>query len=396
MTLFDEFKKYICQTSDSPLGLEIAGAQGPYLISRSGEKYLDLIAGIGVANIGHGRPEVLTAITRQAEAFLHPMVYGEVVQEIQVRYARKLAEVLPGEIDNIFFANSGAEAIEGAMKTARKFTGRQEILSFDHCYHGDTFGALSLQAEPRYREPFEPVLPKVNYLPWNEIDGLSGITEQTAGVIIEPVQGEGGIRIPSVEFMQALQQQCREKGALLIADEVMTGFGRTGKLFAVEHFKVEPDIIVLAKALGGGMPMGAFAGSRKLMRTLSENPPLAHVTTFGGHPVCCAAGMASLEIILQENLSDRANKIGNRFIEGLGRILNKSTKITGVHGLGCFIGVVFKNEKMTRDFVEACLDGKIIVGWTLHHSNILRMAPPLILSDSEIDFALKKMTKILT
>ncbi len=396
MNLTADFKKYVCQTSASPLGLEIERAEGAYLLTRSGDKYLDLIAGIGVANIGHGRAEIQAAIAKQAGAYLHPMVYGEVVQEPQVRYARKLAEVLPGEIDNIFFTNSGAEAIDGVMKTARKFTGRQEILSFTGCYHGDTFGALSLQAEARYRRPFEPLVPQIGHLPWNEISGLGKITKKTAAVIFEPVQGEGGIYIPSLQFMQALQNRCREEGALLIADEVMTGFGRTGKLFAVEHFAIEPDLIVLAKALGGGMPLGAFAGARKIMHTLSENPPLAHVTTFGGHPVCCAAGLASLEIILQEDLCARAVAIGDRFMAGLKQISEQNSKLTAVRGLGCLIGLVFKNEALTQQFVQRCLTEKIIVGWTLFHSNILRMAPPLSLCDDEVEFALAKMCHLLS
>ncbi|KAA3616557.1 MAG: aspartate aminotransferase family protein [Calditrichaeota bacterium] len=395
MNLKNDFKKYICQTSAEPMGLEIERAEGPYLFTKSGEKYLDLLAGIGVANIGHGRNEIIQAIQKQAAAYLHPMVYGEVVQEQQVLYARKLAEVLPGKIDNIFFTNSGAEAIEGTLKTARKFTGRQEIFSFSGAYHGDTFGALSLQDNPRYRQAFEPTVPQVASLPWNDIACLDQISENTAAVILEPIQAEGGVRVPSREFMHALRRRCTETGALLIADEVMTGFGRTGALFAVQHFDVEPDLIALAKALGGGMPLGAFAGPQKILNTLSENPPLAHVTTFGGHPVCCAAGLAGLEILLNEKLSERAKTIGDYFLSNLHELVSENKNLIEVRGLGCLIGIVFKNAEKTQEFARKCMDAKIIVGWTLFHPNIIRLAPPLILSDDELKLAFEKMRRIL-
>ncbi|KAA3652718.1 MAG: aspartate aminotransferase family protein [Calditrichaeota bacterium] len=395
MNLLNEFKKYVCQTSPEPLGLEIARAEGPYLITSSGEKYLDLISGIGVASIGHGRQAVLDAIQKQASLYLHPMVYGEVVQEQQVLYAKKLADILPGPISNVFFTNSGTEAVEGALKTTRKYTGRQEIFSFSGCYHGDTFGSLSLQAESMYREPFEPVVPQIFHLPWNDVNALERISELTAAVIIEPIQAEGGIRVPTGDFMHALRHRCTQTGALLVADEVMTGFGRTGRMFATEHFGLAPDLIVLAKALGGGMPLGAFAGPQDIMKTLSENPPLAHVTTFGGHPVSCAAGLAALEILIQENLSERARKIGERINYHLNPWVGKNKILKEVRGRGCLIGLVFKDAATTKKVVEKCRENKMIIGWTLYHSTIIRMAPPFILTDAQIDAAMESLIQII-
>jgi acetylornithine/succinyldiaminopimelate/putrescine aminotransferase len=386
--LKSDFLKHICQTSDSPLGLEIVRGDGPYVFTADGKKYFDLISGIGVVNAGHNQSGIIEAIRQQAGHYLHPMVYGEFILQPQVEYAKKLAAHLPGKIDNIFFSNSGAEAVEGALKTARKYTGRSKILSFAGCYHGDTMGALSCQAEPVYRKPFEPLVPQIFSLQWNSIEGLAAIDEQTAGVIIEPVQAEGGVRIPGVEFMRALRNRCTETGAVLIFDEVMTGFGRTGKLFAAEHFGVNPDLIVLAKALGGGLPLGAFAGPKQIMQTLSENPPFAHVTTFGGNPVCCAAGLAAFEIILRDNLPLQATRIGEQFVKGLKKRQRDFPMIREVRGKGCLIGIEFEKNTQATAFCNNCLKNGLIVGWTLFHSNIVRMAPPLILSENEIASAL--------
>ncbi len=383
------FFQHVCQTSPEPMGLDIVAAEGAYLIARDGRRYLDLLSGIGVANIGHGRPEVIAAIEEQARRYLHPMVYGELILEPQVLYARELAQVLPGAIDCIYFVNSGAEAVEGALKTARKFTGRAKIFSFDHAYHGDTFGALSLQSEATYRRPYEPLVPEVHSLPWNDPAALSAVDERTAGVILEPVQGEGGVRIPSAEFMQALRKRCSESGALLIADEVMTGFGRTGKLFAIEHFGIEPDLIVMAKALGGGMPLGAFAGPHALLQTLSENPPLAHITTFGGHPVSCAAGRATLKILQKEKLADRAQEIGAQFLAGLQELCDDFAFLTGCRGLGCLLALDFATPEQCRRFTQGCLKQGVILGWTIFRERTIRLAPPLILSEAEVSRSLE-------
>ena len=257
-------------------------------------------------------------------------------------------------------------------------------------------GALTLQSESIYKEPFYPLIPDVGYLPWNSIDALKRITEDTAGVIIEPIQGEGGIRVPDAEFMHALRDRCNEVGAMLIFDEVMTGFGRTGKVFAAEHWGITPDIMVMAKALGGGLPLGAFAGPKSIMQTLSHKPPLSHVTTFGGNPACCAAGHAAFQILLKENLADRAQKIGIRFRRGWEQLQSRFPReILEVREKGRLVGVVFNSNTLTMDFSARCLENGVIVGWTLFHSNILRMAPPLILTDEEIDQALTTIDAIL-
>ena len=382
--LKQDFFRYVCQTSPEPMALDIVRAEGPYLITRDGRRYLDLLAGIGVANIGHGREEVRDAITAQANAYLHPMVYGELIMEPQVRYARRLADILPGEIDVIYFVNSGAEAVEGALKTARKFTGRQKLFSFDHAYHGDTFGALSCQSEPLYRRPYEPAVPDIHALRWNDISELERIDCDTAGVILEPVQGEGGVRIPDAGFMRALRERCTEVGALLIFDEVMTGFGRTGRMFALEHWSVVPDIVVMAKALGGGLPLGAFAGPRHIMQCLSNDPPLAHVTTFGGNPVSCAAGLAALDILQKENLPVRAEAIGEALLALLQSLCREFAFLKTARGLGCLLALEFHRAEDCRRFTSLCMQNGVILGWTLFRDNVIRLAPPLILQEAEL------------
>ncbi len=377
------------------MGLEIVSAQGAWLTTTEGERWLDLISGIGVVNIGHGREEVIRAIVEQAGRYLHPMVYGEFIMEPQVAYARALAGILPGDIDNVFFTNSGTEAVEGALKLARKYTGRQQIFSFQDCYHGDTMGSLSCQSSEVYRRPFEPLVPEFASLPWNDREALKRITTRTAGVIIEPIQGEAGVRIPDAEFMHALRQRTQEVGALLIFDEVMTGFGRTGKMFAAEHWNIQPDVMVLAKALGGGLPLGAFAAPQAVSATLSQDPPLSHVTTFGGNPLCCAAGLAALEILQRDDLPVRAQQIGERFVQELQEMSRHFPAIRAVRGLGCLIGIDFPDAQSTRRFVEECARRKVIIGWTLHHSNVLRMAPPLVLSEQELSHALGVMREAL-
>ena len=395
LNLQTDFRRYVCQTSDSPIGLEIVRGDGPFVFTADGQKYLDLISGIGVVNVGHNRREIVQAIQKQATQYLHPMVYGEFVMQPQVEYAKKLAAHLPGDIENIFFTNSGAEAVEGTLKTARKFTGRQKIYSFSDCYHGDTMGALSLQSAAVYRKPFEPVVPEIASLTWNDIAALDDIDTHTAGVIIEPVQGEAGVRVPDQAFMEALRQKCDASGALLIFDEVMTGFGRTGKLFAAEHFGIVPDIIVLAKALGGGLPLGAFAARKEVMAALSSDPPLAHVTTFGGNPVCCAAGLASFELMLRDDLPARAVWVGEQFIQHLNALQQRFACLREIRAKGCLIGIEFDSSERAMTFCRLCLQQNVIVGWTLFHSNVVRMAPPLILECSEIDRAAGVMAAAL-
>lgn len=389
-TTRENFFRYVCQTSPAPLGLEIERAEGIYLFTRDGRRYIDFISGIGVANIGHQHPHVLAAIRQQLERHLHVMVYGEYVQEQQVEYARRLAELAPVRDGVVFFCNSGTEAIEGALKTARKFTGRKKYIAFAGGYHGDTYGALSAMSSEIYRAPFLPLLPEFEFLPFDDLGALSRIDERVAAVLIEPVQGEGGVRIPAPEFLPALRRRCDEFGALLIFDEVMTGFGRTGKLFASEHWpNSNPDIVCLAKALGGGLPLGAFIGRREIMHTLSENPPLAHVTTFGGHPLSCAAGRAALEVLLQENFIARSAQLGEFFLRNLRALAQAKPKIGEVRGLGCFFAIEFKTPEATQQFVQRCREQGLIIGWTLHHSTIVRAAPPLCMTEEQAADAMK-------
>jgi len=393
-TLRDDFLRFVCQTSPEPLGIEVERAHGCVVVDKNGREYLDLLSGIGVANLGHAHPVVVQAIKDQAERYLHAMVYGEYIQEPQVRLARRLAEVVPKPLSVSYFTNSGTEAVEGALKTARKYTGRSRFVSFIGGFHGDTFGALSVGGNSLYRAPFEPLLPTVTFLPFNDLDALVDIDETVAAVIIEPIQGEGGVRIPDSEFLPRVHQRCREIGALLIFDEVITGFGRTGRLFACEHWDVTPDILVLAKALGGGMPLGAFISTPEIMATLSTDPPLAHVTTFGGHPVCCAAGLASLEVILQEDLPQRAQVSGEEFLRKL-QMLVGTGGFTAGRGRGLLIGMDFATPEATRNFVQTCFATGLILGWTLHRDTVVRLAPPLIISSAEIDQAVALMREAL-
>ncbi|HEV8713903.1 MAG TPA: aspartate aminotransferase family protein [Candidatus Binatia bacterium] len=392
--LREDFFRFICQTSPEPLGIEVARAHGCVVVDTSGREYLDLLSGIGVASLGHTHPAVVQAIGAQAERYLHTMVYGEYLQEPQVRLARRLAEVTPGELSVTYFTNSGTEAVEGALKTARKYTGRSGFVSFVGGFHGDTFGSLSLGGNPVYRIPFEPLLPQVTFLPFNDFDALGQIDETVAAVLIEPIQGEGGVRIPDPEFLPRLRQRCSEVGALLIFDEVITGLGRTGRLFAGEHWDVTPDILVLAKALGGGMPLGAFVGTLAIMATLSRDPPLAHVTTFGGHPVCCAAGLASLEVILHQELPQHAQVKGDELLRKL-QSLCGTGGLSGVRGRGLLIGMDFVTPEATKNFVHNCFAAGLILGWTLHRDTVVRLAPPLIISSAEIDRAVSLMQAVL-
>ncbi len=392
--LRDDFLRYVSQTSPAPMGVEVARSHGCVVVDTSGREYLDLLSGIGVTGIGHTHPAVVRAVQTQAEHYLHAMVYGEYIQQPQVDLARRLAELTPGALSVTYFTNSGTEAVEGALKTARKYTGRSGFVSFVGSFHGDTFGSVSVGGNPVYRDPFEPLLPTTTFLPFNDRSALHTIDETVAAVIIEPIQGEGGVRIPDDAYLPALRQRCSEVGALLIFDEVITGLGRTGKLFAGEHWQVTPDILVLAKALGGGMPLGAFISTPQIMTTLSHDPALAHVTTFGGHPVCCAAGLAALDIVLQDRLVQRAQDKGAEFCHGL-ETLVKTGKCTAVRGRGLLIGLDFASPRLTQRFVQGCFAQGLILGWTLHEDTVVRLAPPLVISSQEIERAVLVMQQVL-
>jgi acetylornithine/N-succinyldiaminopimelate aminotransferase len=385
MTDREAFFRHVAQTSSRPIGLEVDRASGSYVYTVNGRRYLDFISGICVANVGHAHPDVIRAVIDQAERHLHVMVYGEYIQAPQARLAARMAGLLPEALSVVYFTNSGTEANEGALKVAKKFTGRQRLVGFEGSFHGDSQGACSVTGREVYRKPFEPLLPDVSFLPFDRIDPLRRIDERVAAVIVEPIQGEGGIRVPSRVFLSTLRRRCSAVGALLIFDEVQTGFGRTGRLFAFEHFGVVPDILTLAKGMGGGMPLGAFASRPEIMKTLSENPPLSHVTTFGGHPVSCAAGLASLELIVRERMAERGADLGERLQDRLREIGAKSKRVREVRGKGMMIGLELAEGPVTERFVRQALERGLILGWTLHSDTVVRIAPPLTLSEEEME-----------
>ncbi|MBS1917632.1 MAG: aspartate aminotransferase family protein [Bacteroidetes bacterium] len=384
------FLTHVAQTSPAPLGLEIVKAEGTTLIDVTGKKYLDLIGGISVCNTGHRHPKVVEAIKKQADQYLHVLVYGEFIQSPQVQYATLLAENLPGTLNAVYFTNSGAEAVEGAMKLAKRVTGRTQIIAFNQSYHGSTQGALSIIGDEYWRNAFRPLLPGVLHLEYNSLQSLDFITNKTACVIAETVQAEKGVYAPTLDWMKALRKKCDDTGTLLILDEIQTGFGRTGTLWGFQQFDIVPDIVLLGKALGGGMPLGAFIADKKRMQQLTENPVLGHITTFGGHPLSCAAGMASLKILLEENLIQAVTEK-----EKLFRDLLVHPKIKEVRSAGLLIAVEFENFETNKKIIDACLnssDGSkpsdeyrnILTDWFLFAPQCMRIAPPLIISKEEI------------
>jgi len=381
-TLRQLFLSNNAQTTNFPLLLEFERAEGVYMYNSEGTAYLDLISGIGVSNLGHSHPYVVKAIKNQVDKYMHLMVYGEYVQTPQVRFAEKLVSILPDNLQSVYFTNSGAEAVEGALKLAKRYTGRQQIIACKDSYHGSTQGALSVMGNEEFKQAYRPLLPGVSFIHFNNIDDLELITNQTACVIIETIQGEAGIRVPDVNYMQALRARCDETGTLLILDEIQAAFGRTGKLFAFQHFAIEPDILLLAKALGGGMPVGAFISSNEIMGSLKENPILGHITTFGGHPVCCAAGLAALEVLINENLiAGVAEK------EALFKKLLVHPVIKEVRGKGLMLAAEFESFDLNKKIIDRCIENGVVTDWFLHCSNSMRIAPPLIITNEEIEKA---------
>ncbi|HEY5328175.1 MAG TPA: aspartate aminotransferase family protein [Mucilaginibacter sp.] len=378
-TLRQLFLANNAQTTNFPLLLEFERAEGIYMYDKQGRAYTDLISGIGVSNLGHSNPYVVNAVKSQLDKYMHLMVYGEYVQTPQVRFAEKLISLLPPNLQSVYFTNSGAEAVEGALKLAKRFTGRQQVIAFHNSYHGSTHGALSVMGNEEYKQAYRPLLPGVNFISFNNTGDLDNINDQTACVIIETIQGEAGIRVPDRAYMQALRNRCDETGTLLILDEIQAAFGRTGKLFAFEHFNIVPDILLLAKALGGGMPVGAFISSHCIMQALKENPMLGHITTFGGHPVCCSAGLAALEVLLNENLSSTvAGK------EALFRKLLIHPAIKEIRGKGLMLAVELESFDLNKKIIDRCIEHGVITDWFLHCSNAMRIAPPLIITRDEI------------
>ncbi|MFL5811877.1 MAG: aspartate aminotransferase family protein [Flavisolibacter sp.] len=379
MNLRELFLLHNAQTSMAPLSLEIVKAEGCELIDAEGRKYIDLIGGISVANVGHSDPAVIEAVKNQLDNYMHVMVYGEFVQSPQVLYAKMLTELLPGNLNSVYFTNSGAEAIEGAMKLSKRFTGRMEIIAFQNAYHGSTQGALSIIGSEYWRNAYRPLLPAVQHLQYNSFEELEMITEATACVIVETVQAEAGINAPTNEWIKALNQRCLEKGALFILDEIQAGFGRTGKLWGFEHFDVIPDILLLGKALGGGMPLGAFITDKKIMDHLTDNPVLGHITTFGGHPVSCASGKAALEVLLQKNLITKVHEKADLFEE-----LLKHSSIKAVRSFGLWMAVEFESFDQCKKIIDHCIENGVITDWFLFAPNCLRISPPLTITAAQI------------
>lgn len=372
------------QTSPSPRLIEVERAAGVYLYTPENKAIMDLVSGFAVSNIGHCHPNVVQAVKEQAERYMHVSVYGELVQAPQVLFAEKLVSVLPQELNSVYFVNSGAEATEGALKLAKRYTGRSEIISCHKSYHGSTHGALSVMGNELFKQPFRPLLPDINFVEYNNIAELDRITTATAAIILEAIQGEAGIVVPSNEYMQALRKRCTETGTLIIFDEIQTGFGRTGKLFGFEHYGIIPDILLLAKGIGGGMPIGAFIAAKEIMDSLKENPILGHITTFGGHPVSCAAGLATLSVILNERLTD---SIAQK--EQLFRELLVHPKIHEIRGRGLMLCAQLDSFNQVETVSKRCAEKGIMVDWFLHCETAIRIAPPLIISEEQIREACK-------
>jgi acetylornithine/succinyldiaminopimelate/putrescine aminotransferase len=393
------FLRHVAQTSTAPLALEIVKAEACTLYGADEKEYIDLIGGISVANVGHRHPKVIEAIQKQLDAYLHIMVYGEFIEAPQVQYAKLLTDNLPASLNSVYFTNSGAEAVEGAMKLAKRTTGRTQIIAFNNSYHGSTQGALSVMGDEYWRNAFRPLLPDVLHLDYASPDALNEITELTACVIAETVQAEAGIIVPTAAWMLALRKKCTDTGTLLILDEIQAGFGRTGKLWGFEHFYIVPDILLLGKALGGGMPLGAFIADKKLMDAFTDNPVLGHITTFGGHPVCCAAGMAAMKALLGSRNSVPTNNERNGVPfsiidtvaakEKLFRSLLVHPKIKAVRSFGLWMAVEFDSFETNKKIIDACIAEGVLTDWFLFASDCLRISPPLVIEEEEIREACK-------
>ncbi|MGQ9621601.1 MAG: aspartate aminotransferase family protein [Bacteroidales bacterium] len=384
------FLKFLGQTSDSPLLIEITGAEGMFMYGASGEKYMDLISGVSVSNTGHRHPHVVKAVKDQVDSYLHLMVYGEIIQSPQVKYAEKLLSLLPPSLNNCFFVNSGSEAVEGALKLAKKFTGRSRIISFKNSYHGSTHGALSVNGNELFKNPFRPLLPDIYSIPYNDISSLDIIDKNSACVIVEPIQAEAGVIYPQNNFLIHLRERCTETGTLLIFDEVQTAFGRLGEMFGFQKFGVIPDILVLAKALGGGMPLGAFIASKEIMSVVAYNPPLSHITTFGGHPVCCAAGLASLEVIINEKLIMKVREKSTRFREYL-----RHKAVKEIRGDGLLLAVETGSRKITEYVISHAPEFGLLLDYFLFCGTAFRIAPPLVITEENIKLACEKLNDLM-
>jgi acetylornithine/succinyldiaminopimelate/putrescine aminotransferase len=384
------FLQHVAQTSDIPPMLEIKKAEGVYITDIHNKKYLDLISGIAVSNIGHCHPKVVKAIQEQAETYMHVMVYGEFVQSPQVLYAEKLVSLLPKHLNSVYFVNSGNEANDGAVKLAKRATGRTEIIYFENAYHGSGQGSLSLMGSEYFKQAYRPLVPGSKMIRYNHFDDLNKISCRTAAVIFETIQGESGATVPDLDYVKALRKKCDETGTLLIMDEIQCGFGRTGKLFAFEHFGISPDILTIAKGMGGGLPIGAFIASRELMSKLMQDPFLGHITTFGGNAVCCAAALANLNVLLDEKLIDTVSEKAELFKSFL-----KHPNIIKVNGIGLMMSIKINASIHILNLVNKCYENGIITDWFLFADDCLRIAPPLVISKEQIEEACQKILTAL-
>jgi acetylornithine/succinyldiaminopimelate/putrescine aminotransferase len=373
------FLRHVAQTSDAPLALEITKAQGMYMWDAAGRRIMDLIAGISVCNIGHCHPQVVKAIQDQAQQYMHLLVYGELVQSPQVAFAAKLTEYLPPALNSVYFTNSGTEAVEGAMKLAKRHTGRTGIVAFKNSYHGSTQGSLSIIGQEEWRNAYRPLLPGIQHLDYNDFSALEQITTRTACVIAETVQAEAGVRPPQQAWLYALREKCTQTGTLLVLDEIQCGLGRNGTLWGFERFGVVPDILLLGKALGGGMPLGAFIAARDIMWSLTNNPVLGHITTFGGHPVSCAAGLAAFNVLQEAQLVPAVQEKEQLFHQYL-----QHPAIKAVRSQGLLMAVELENFSFNKKVIDECISQGVLTDWFLFAPECLRIAPPLIISGEEI------------
>lgn len=384
------FQNHLAQTSSTPLQLEIESAQGVYLQGANGQKYLDLISGIGVSNIGHRHPKVISAIQKQLDNYLHLMVYGEYIQTPQVKLAHALAATLPEKLDNVYLVNSGSEAVEGALKLAKRYTGKTKIVSCLNAYHGSSHGALSVCGNEILKRSFRPLIPAIELINFGNFDDLSCIDSNTAAVIVETIQGEAGVRIASQEYFEALRAKCDQYGCLLILDEIQSGYGRTGKFWAFEHYHIIPDIVVCAKGMGGGMPIGAFIASREVMQSLTNNPVLGHITTFGGHPLSAAAALATIKVIQDEELIPNVHQKAELFKEWL-----VHDKILAIRNKGLMMAVDFESYQVLKPIIDEAINGGIITDWFLFCDHSMRIAPPLTIKNDQIVEACKVIMKAI-
>ena len=384
------YTPFLANTTNQPFGIEVVSADGIYLKDREGKRYIDLISGIAVSNLGHQNEHIKSALIDQLNKHLHVMVFGEFSQEIQNKLAQKLASFLPESLNCLYVVNSGTEANEAALKLAKRATGKTRLVSFKGAYHGSTHGSLSVSGNEQKKYAFRPLLPDVMQLPFNDCDALDSIDHQVAGVIIEPIQGDAGVRIPSKEFMAKLRKICDDHCILLIADEIQTGFGRTGKLFAYEHFDIVPDIMTIGKAFGGGMPIGGLVTSQKIMSLFTTNPPLGHITTFGGHPMCCAGALAGLEVLENENIVSNVEQKGVLF-----ESLLKHKLIKEIRRKGLFFAIELENPDIVKKVVEGCKEKGLLSFWFLSCPESFRIAPPLVISTEEIKISCAIISEIM-